>query len=166
VEQAAVPDAAQMDQRDQPRDAQAERERRCAGHQGLEILAERHGGERNGCRETDRRRQPAGEKSNRRMVASGEVIVLAAGARKHPGEFAVGGDAAQRHDPAHDPKQQEREAGRDVLHLVAEAGEHPDADHVGHHDGGGRGRRNRRTECATRVCGCHDQAHAPIRCLL
>ncbi|MEY9408993.1 hypothetical protein ABH989_003459 [Bradyrhizobium ottawaense] len=70
------------------------------------------------------------------MIGATEEIVLAARARKHRPELAIGEHATQRDDAADGPQQQDRKAGRDVLDLEAEAGEDADPDHVGHDDGG------------------------------
>src|SRR5262249_17756107 len=106
----------------------------------------------------------AGQEADGRMVGAGEEIVLAARARKHSGELAVGGGAAQRHHPAHHPQEDERESRGDVLHLEPEAGEDADTHHVGDNDRGGRDRRHRRTDGATRVCG-HAQTQALPTCI-
>ena len=141
MEGAAKPYAAQMHERGKPGDAESERQRRRARQDGFEVDAERHGGERDRRRETDRRRHPAGDKAERRMIDPAQEIVFAARARKHRGEFRIAERSAYRDDAADDPQQQQRKSGGYVIDLKSEAGEDADADHVGDDD---RGRRNPR----------------------
>ena len=101
-----VANAAQMHECDKPADGEAKQQRRNSRNDGFEIFAERHGGERDRRGEPDGRRDPAGEKSERRMIGAREKIVFAARARKHRSEFAVAERAAQRGDPTDDPEQQ------------------------------------------------------------
>ena len=133
---AGVPDAGELHERHQPDHADRQRQRRRARQHRLAIFAERHRGQRHRRGETDRRRHPAGQKSERRMKGAAQEIIFAARARKHRAEFAVGKHPAQRDDAADGPQQQDRKARRDVLDLKAEAGEDADADHVGDDDGG------------------------------
>ena len=142
---AGVFDAAELHQRHQPDHAEGKRQRRGVRQHRFAVFAERHRGQRHRGRETDRRRDPARDKSEGRVIGPGQEVVFTARARKHRAEFAVGKHPAQRHDAADDPQQQDRKARRDVLDLKAEAGEDPDADHVGHHDGGRHKDRNART---------------------
>ena len=93
-------------------------------------------GERDGCREADRGRDPAGEEADRGLVDARQEVVFAARPREGRRQLGVGQGAAQRDDAAHHPQHQQREARRDGLNLEAEAREHADADHVGDRDGG------------------------------
>ena len=142
LKRAGLPDAGKLDDRHQPDHADGERQRRGAWQHRFAVFPERHRGQRHGRCETDRRRHPARQKSERRMKGAAEEIVFAARARKHRAEFAVGEHPAQRDEAADGPQQQDRKAGRDVLDLEAEAGEDADADHVGDDDGGRHDHRN------------------------
>ena len=134
LKRAAVTDAAQMHQRDQPDDDEPGPGQRRVGHHRPEIDAERHGGERDRRRKSDGRRQPARHEAECRMIDAAQEIVFPARARKHQGELGIGDRPAHRHDSADGPQHQQREAGGDVLDLEPEAGEDADAHHVGNDD--------------------------------
>ena len=144
----------ELHQRHQPDHADGQHQRRRVRQDRLAVFAERHRGERDRRREADGRRHPARHETEGRVKGPAEEIVLAARARKHRAEFAVGKHPAQRDDAADRPQQQDRKAGRDVLDLKAEAGEDADADHVGDDDGDRHHDRNGRAAAGARAGPC------------
>ncbi len=155
--------AGELHDRDQPDHADREQKRRRVGKHRGGVLPERHRGKRHRCGKTDGGRHPSGQEAERGMIGAAQEIVLAARARKHRAQLAVGEHAAQRDHAADAPEQQDGKAGGDAADLEAEAGEHADADHVGNHDGRGNDEGDRgaawenaiRYRRAPRVRCCH-----------
>src|SRR3954452_15967714 len=138
-----MPDAAKLNQRDQPDHRDCEGHRRPSRQYRSRVLPERRRRERHRGGESYRRGDPSCHKPERAVKAAAEEIVFTARARKHRAELTVGKHSAERDESADHPEQQYCKARRDVLDLKPEAGEDPHPHHVGHHNGGRHHQRNR-----------------------
>src|SRR4051812_43420557 len=76
----AEDEAAQVDERRERGDGDREEQGRGAGSEPGEVFGEGHGRERDGCGESDRDRQPARQKTHRRMINARQVVILSTGA--------------------------------------------------------------------------------------